>query len=880
MRYSRKNKNFFSSPTPASLCVNRRPSLARRKSDARCRCHPSFESHHTRDFGFGEGIVEKSEGAEARPFVLKPRGIDVEKSRPGARRQLRLGSKKPVELEKPPPTEERPTIGEAAPVEGRATSQPAAAEPDPPSAPATEISRIIGKANDLDAIKKAVDDAASVSGGLWLSYLFVLFYLAIAAGAVTNADLFFENPVKLPFLNVELPLLAFFFLAPILFLIVHAYTLVHLVMLTDKAKRFNRALHEKIGDEKGRPKSVKARRAARAALRGQLPSNIFVQFLAGPREIREKPFGRFLQAIAWVTLAVAPVLLLLMMQIQFLPFHNSFITWSHRVVLLLDIGLMSWLWGKILSGHVVGNRPQTSLVWLAIASVLIPLAVLLSCVEATFPGEWLENLPSQRLFWFPFPKPDRELVTLNRLVFQSDVDRTTRRRRLPFSNTLVLPGLNIYEGLNIDDPDKLKGRDFVFRARGRDLRGAIFDFASLPRVDFTGANLEGGSLKSAQLDRASFDGAQLQGASLVGAHLEGASLRCQELQGHEPRCADLQGARLQSADLQGASLRGAQLQGARLENAQLQGARLQGVSLGDAKLQGATLDDAQLQGAVLDSAQLQGTSLNGAQLQGASLEQAALRGASLQNTQVHGARLDYAQLQGASLFQGHLESASLVGAWLQGASLEQAALRGASLQHAFLESTDLSNASFWNANWRGARLKDIRLAGAPDAWWPSWQDSKGVIRPWNDEAYRDLRQRIDSVPPSGQRDQALDRTRSLGCVNADPTIASCDPHALPPPDVMASREALEAARVDDNAYAEALAKTLKRIVCPAGEDTTYVVRADGFQRRLVAAGAAAIDLIDDLANKDSKDCPVAATLTDADRAKLSQIKQNVDKASK
>ena len=74
----------------------------------------------------------------------------------------------------------------------------------------------------------------------------MLFYLAVAAGAVTHADLF-EKPVKLPFLNIELPLLAFFFVAPILFVIVHAYTLVHLVMLTDKAKRFNQALKEQMG---------------------------------------------------------------------------------------------------------------------------------------------------------------------------------------------------------------------------------------------------------------------------------------------------------------------------------------------------------------------------------------------------------------------------------------------------------------------------------------------------------------------------------------------------------------------------------------------------------------------------------------------------------
>ena len=151
----------------------------------------------------------------------------------------------------------------------------------------------------LATIKKAVDDAAAVSGGLWLSYLFVLFYLAVATGAVTHADLFFESPVKLPFLGIDLPLLAFFFLAPILFVIVHAYTLAHLVMLTDKAKRFDQALRERSGDE--------------SELRRQLPSSIFIQFLAGPADIREGAFGWLLRVIGWVTLVVAPVLLLLMM---------------------------------------------------------------------------------------------------------------------------------------------------------------------------------------------------------------------------------------------------------------------------------------------------------------------------------------------------------------------------------------------------------------------------------------------------------------------------------------------------------------------------------------------------------------------------------------
>jgi hypothetical protein len=56
-----------------------------------------------------------------------------------------------------------------------------------------------------------VVDAAGVGIGSWLSYLFALFYFAIAAGPVTHRDVLRENPVNLPFLNVELPLKPFLY---------------------------------------------------------------------------------------------------------------------------------------------------------------------------------------------------------------------------------------------------------------------------------------------------------------------------------------------------------------------------------------------------------------------------------------------------------------------------------------------------------------------------------------------------------------------------------------------------------------------------------------------------------------------------------------------
>jgi len=199
----------------------------------------------------------------------------------------------------------------------------------------------------------------------------------------------------------------------------------------------------------------------------------------------------------------------------------------------------------------------------------------------------------------------------------------TRRRWLSFSSTLVLPGLNIYEGLKIDDQEKLKGRDYVFRARGRDLRGAIFDLASLPRVDFEGAELWGASFNHAQLQGASFNNAWLPWATFDSAQLQGASFER----------ARVMGASFDSARLEGASLDSAFLQGAQLFHAHLEGA-----SLEDIELPGASLEGAQLPGASLDGAQLQGASLDRAQLQGASLQRAVLS-ATLSATELTGALL-------------------------------------------------------------------------------------------------------------------------------------------------------------------------------------------------------------------------------------------------
>jgi Pentapeptide repeats (9 copies) len=177
---------------------------------------------------------------------------------------------------------------------------------------------------------------------------------------------------------------------------------------------------------------------------------------------------------------------------------------------------------------------------------------LFSVLTVYFPGELQEGHPTR------FARPQSGF-SLNELIFNSHIDEATRRRWLPFSNTLVLTGFNVYEGLRIDDPDKLKGRDFIFRARGRNLR-AILDLANLSKVDFYGAELQGASMIGAEFQSTSLDQANLKHAKLDGAKFRNTSFKG----------TNLQSARLGYADLRNASFEGTNLQNVWLFLAQMQ----------------------------------------------------------------------------------------------------------------------------------------------------------------------------------------------------------------------------------------------------------------------------------------------------------------------
>jgi uncharacterized protein YjbI with pentapeptide repeats len=396
----------------------------------------------------------------------------------------------------------------------------------------------------------------------------------------------------------------------------------------------------------------------RERYRAQVGNALFLQLLVGMKGERTGVNALLMGLIALITIVLAPLATLVLMQMMFLPYHHLRITWWHRGIVVADLVLIVVMTYRCFFPRgfrkaplvlgALGRKPRwvTAMAfWVVLAVVLAPLVDWLSFRQGRWAGEprassfeewgqWMAGGPPQ----FPEVLPDYT-ATANGVVFGLFPDRLELLREPVVgdktleetSKEIASRGGDFVPTLNLDDRDLQAAMLFQADLRGVALRGAAMQGASLNFARLDGANLALANLRGADLSKA-----QLQGAELAGVQLQGARLGSARLQGADLGAAQLQGVDLTVAQLQGADLHYAQLQGANLNQAQLQGAdlgaaQLQGADLGAAQLQGADLGAAQLQGADLSSAELADSDFDGAfvfqtTMAGANIAAASIRG--------------------------------------------------------------------------------------------------------------------------------------------------------------------------------------------------------------------------------------------------------------
>ncbi|MEC5292555.1 pentapeptide repeat-containing protein [Aurantimonas sp. C2-6-R+9] len=354
---------------------------------------------------------------------------------------------------------------------------------------------------DLVAQESAVNTAASRVRGTWVTYLVLWTYLVIAVGSITHRQLFLAEGIKLPVLDVDLPLIGFFWVAPGLFIVMHLYLLLQLRGLMERVSTYETILCHATKSP-----------AERARLRQRLDPYIVLQAVAGSEEgLHDRIYVGVLRFIVWLTVVFAPLGLLFFVQIRFLPYHDEAATWAHRVFIALDLLCLWLIWRPALRAK--SSNALMSLARSGFAVTASLAGVFLSVLVFIFPGEAIEGYQASILSrplvgtWDRNYKPTSSGWVLNHIVLSVDDD---------FIDDDEIAKLDAREK---ESPTNTSSSGAMVRSfRDRDFRGAVLESLDLRRTNFEKAGLQGAWLDGAQLQRASAGrSAAAEGVAGLGA---------------------------------------------------------------------------------------------------------------------------------------------------------------------------------------------------------------------------------------------------------------------------------------------------------------------------------------------------------------------------
>ena len=546
----------------------------------------------------------------------------------------------------------------------------------------------------------SVNETAKIVRTSLLFFLVVALYLLIIVGTTTDLMLLRGEIVALPLMEVGVPVVAFYIVAPLIFLLLHINLLLRLSQLTETVSN-----SKELKDEHS--PLVFPLDFARLLLNGK------------PR------WGLWVVVVTQIY--ILPIVVLLALQMSFLAYQDSLITFWHQLIITTDLVLLF-----LSVCFVIGTRAGTKVERNYVLKMLFQksgtvfsasLVLIFTWTIAVVPNSWQETVGIFVAM----------LVGLF-FLFRHYVSKRLRNKQNNEPNNFCLPTKCIvlygvillsFLGIVAIVVDGLQER-FIQRQlsawvfadwwwkedpiisyrpaqRFLNLAEQLIVLKEIPLEIIDTLIIKEEAEEVAKLDPlCKYIGElDLSGRQLNYARFYGSQFRCVKLESAELNGADLSGVELHGANLHGTNLSEAELHGADLFNAKLHGA-----NLSSAKLHGANLYEAKLHGTNLSNAELHGADLEGAELYSADLRLAELRGVDLYRAELHGTDLRFAELYGADLRLAEL----------YGADLRLAELYGADLGDVILKNTDLSDARWDKPKYWDDIISSIRdgLAATKD----------------------------------------------------------------------------------------------------------------------------------------------------------------------
>ena len=499
----------------------------------------------------------------------------------------------------------------------------------------------------------SVNDSARHFRTVYSFYLFFALFFLINVLITDQELLFREGYIQMPIVNVSVPVVRFFIVSPLVLLILHFNLLIQAQFLSKKIALYSLELARFGGSE----------RSNREALDSLFPMPL-VYLIANNYKTNNMKW--LLGTVVFISIAILPITILIFTQVQFLPYQNEKFTWIHRIYVLVDMGMLCWIWPHVTLPNKSWWEGYRNIGYRGLFLIIMMLLVFVTFAFDVTGGGISRLLPQD---------------------FDDDVSAFTNRN-FDLSNKVllseepapVLLSAHYSAGCNSEiekDCDssiiKLGSGFWCAQAKPliltkRILKGAILLDTTLCAVKLEDADLTGANLTGANLTGANLRNANLSRAILVGANLHGADLAD----------ADLTKVYLVKANLieMGMDLSGANLSEANLSRAILVGVDLVGANLFRADLTGANLHNANLSRVILTEEERAEATLielrvsrAGADLSEALLVEATLTGADLNRANLTGANLTGANLTGANLIKADLTRANLTDANLTGVDL-------------------------------------------------------------------------------------------------------------------------------------------------------------------------------------------------------------------
>lgn len=173
-----------------------------------------------------------------------------------------------------------------------------------------------------------------------ITFLSLLLYISLIVAATDHEQILRVSPVTLPLLNVNIPILGFYWFMPPFLFCMHLYILVQHYLFSLHAFSFEAAL---------RQETPEMQRNIRRRL-GNLP---FLHSLLG----RHEPMMRGIMTfISVISLVIWPVFMFWWMQARFRPYHDEDLVLWQQGWLTVDTFLLAYLWAKTLDNSDSAGR--------------------------------------------------------------------------------------------------------------------------------------------------------------------------------------------------------------------------------------------------------------------------------------------------------------------------------------------------------------------------------------------------------------------------------------------------------------------------------------------------------------------------------------------